>query len=69
MPDGTNEFAHLFVKDSNDLNLYIDQVLKAIAYDAVLWISYLMGSSGVASDLNRDSLWETIKGKGIRPVT
>jgi hypothetical protein len=69
VPEGTYEFAHLFVKGSVDLEATIDQVLKVIEYDAVLWISYPKGSSGVASDLNRDSLWEAMKGKGVRPVT
>jgi hypothetical protein len=68
-PSGEFDFAHLFVKDRRDLDQFIDQVLQVIEYDAVLWISYPKGSSGIKTDLNRDSLWEAMTEKGIRPVT
>ena len=55
-PSGEFDFAHLFVKDRNELEQFIDQVLQAIEYDAILWISYPKGSSGVTTDLNRDKL-------------
>jgi hypothetical protein len=66
---GEFDFAQLFVKDRNELDQFIDQVLTAIEYDALLWISYPKGSSGVKTDLNRDKLWKTLTDKGIRPVT
>lgn len=66
---GKYDFAQLFVKDKNELDLYIDQILQVIEYDAVLWISYPKGSSGVKTDLNRDKLWKALGDKGIRPVT
>jgi len=68
-PSGEFDFAHLFVKDRKELDQFIDQVLQAIKYGAILWISYPKGSSGVKTDLNRDSLWEAMLKKGIRPVT
>ena len=68
-PSGKFDFAHLFVKDRNELEQFIDQVLRAIEYDAILWISYPKGSSGVKTDLNRDKLWKALADKGIRPVT
>ena len=39
-PTGEFDFAHLFAKDRNELDRFIDRVLQAIQYDAVLWISY-----------------------------
>jgi hypothetical protein len=66
---GVYDFAHLFVLNSVELETYIAQVLEAIECDALLWISYPKGSSGMETDLNRDSLWEAMKAKGIRPVT
>jgi hypothetical protein len=66
---GEFDFAQLFVKDRNELDQFIDQVLTAIEYDALLWISYPKGSSGVKTDLNRDKLWKALADKGIRPVT
>jgi hypothetical protein len=68
-PSGQFDFAHLFVKDRSQLERFIDQVLQAIDYDAVLWISYPKGSSGVDTDLTRDKLWEAVSDRGIRPVT
>ena len=68
-PLGEFDFAHLFVKDRNELEHFIDLVLQAIEYDAVLWISYPKGSSGVKTDLNRDKLWEALVDKGMRAVT
>ena len=66
---GKFDFAHLFAKDRNELERFIDRVLKAIEYDAVLWISYPKGGSGVETDLNRDKLWKALPDRGIRPVT
>lgn len=68
-PLGKYDFAHLFVKDRNELKRFIDPVLQVIEYDAILWISYPKGSSGVETDLNRDKLWKELADKGIRPVT
>jgi hypothetical protein len=65
---GQFDFAHLFVKDRNELDSYIDPVLQVITYDAIFWISYPKGSSGVATDLNRDKIWRAMTDKGIRPV-
>ncbi len=62
-------FAHLFVRNRDELEQFVDQVLQAVEYDAVLWISYPKGSSGVKTDLNRDELWRALADKGIRPVT
>ena len=77
-PSGEFDFAHLFAEDRDELEQLIDQVLQAIKYDAILWISYPKGSSGVKTDLNRGKIWEalawktlawkTLADKGIRPV-
>jgi hypothetical protein len=68
-PAGTYDFVHLFVKDSTELRAQIDLALQAVEYDALLWISYPKGTSGVKTDLNRDTLWQAMKEKGVRPVT
>lgn len=66
---GKYDFVHLFVKDRAALDQAIDQALAVVEYDALLWISYPKGSSGIKTDLNRDRLWEALAGRGIRPVT
>ena len=49
-PLGEFDFARLFVKNREELERLIDRVLQAIKYDAILWISYPKGSSGVQTD-------------------
>ena len=70
-PEGEGEFdfVHLFVKEVAELEQLGPVALGAVKYDGLLWISYPKGSSGVKTDINRDSLWKILVGKGIRPVT
>ena len=68
-PGEALDFVHLFVKDQAQLDANIEAALAAVKYDGLLWISYPKGSSGVKTDINRDSLWEILLEKGIRPVT
>ncbi len=51
------DFVHLFVSNRDELEQNIDIALKAVKYDGLLWISYPKGSSGVETDINRDSIW------------
>jgi hypothetical protein len=67
-PEGRFDFAHLFVKDREELDHLVGPVLQAIEYDAILWISYPKGSSGLDTDLNRDKLKEALSDRGVRPV-
>ncbi len=67
--DGEYDFVHLFVRNREELDHVVDQAVQAARYDAILWISYPKGSSGVETDLNRDKLWAALSGKGIRPVS
>jgi len=68
-PNGEFDFVHLFACNRADLDRYIDVALDAVTYDGLLWVSYPKGSSKVETDINRDSIWELLKEKGIRPVT
>ena len=68
-PGEAHDFVHLFVKDRAELDTTFDTALRAVKHDALLWISYPKGSSGVKTDINRDILWEILLKKGIRPVT
>lgn len=66
---GDYDFAQLFIEDRVQLGENIDALLASIKDDAILWICYPKGSSGVKTDLNRDKLWKALDGKGIRPVS
>jgi hypothetical protein len=67
-PTGEYDFAHLFVSNQAELEERIGPVFKILLDDAILWISYPKGSSGIETDLNRDKLRELLADKGIRPV-
>ena len=63
------DFVHLFVHNKAELEKFIDTALKSIRYDGLLWISYPKGSAKAETDINRDSLWDLLLEKKIRPVT
>jgi hypothetical protein len=67
-PSGEFDFVHLFASNRSELDDYIDIALESVKYDGLLWVSYPKGSSKVETDINRDSIWEILKEKGIRPV-
>ncbi len=66
---GSYDFVQLFVSRRQDLDALIGRALTSAKDDAVFWVSYPKGSSGVNTDLNRDKLWEALAPKGIRPVS
>lgn len=68
-PAGSFDFAHLFAADRAELEEYVDRLLDAVEYDAILWVSYPKGGSGIKTDLNRDRLWAVMLDRGVRPVT
>jgi hypothetical protein len=68
-PAGKYDYAQIFVRDLVELERLIGPVLEAVEYDALLWICYPKGTSGVKTDVNRDILWKHLAGRGIRPVT
>ena len=51
-------FIHLFVKNKAELEREIDKAAKALAPDALLWISYPKGGK---TDLTRDKGWECLE--------
>lgn len=68
-PAGKYVYAQLFARDLAELDRLIDAVLPAIEYDALLWVCYPKGTSGIKTDINRDIIWKHLAGRGIRPVT
>ncbi len=68
-PAGKYDYAQLFARDMAELDRLIDAVLPAIEYDALLWVCYPKGTSGIKTDINRDIIWKHLVGRGIRPVT
>lgn len=58
----------VFATDSRELNYYVPLAEPALKRKGVLWVAYPKKSSGIKSDLNRDSGWEAITSLGYAPV-
>ncbi len=69
-PGGKGHFdcVHLFVRDSGELESFYNTAHAAMRDNTLFWISYPKQSSGVKSDLNRDSLHVRIISDGWQGV-
>jgi hypothetical protein len=57
------------VGDRHELEEHVPAVKQALKYDSIFWIGYPKKSSGVDSDLCRDTLWNLMKKRGLRAVS
>ena len=57
-----------FVTSKADAVDLAQQAFSRVAAGGFAWLAYPKMSSGVATDLNRDILWETLTPTGWRPV-
>ncbi|HEY4788725.1 MAG TPA: hypothetical protein VIH57_21890 [Bacteroidales bacterium] len=64
-----NENTLLFVNNNKEFVDFLDNQLKKIETDSVLWIAYPKGSSKIKTDINRDTLRVTAEKYGITTVT
>lgn len=65
-------FVVVFLPNKKALEDSIDNVMKTLAEDYVLWFAYPKISSGVETDINRDSGWDALKKYdllGVRQVS
>jgi hypothetical protein len=58
-----------FVNNNKEYLNFLNNSLKNVESDSVLWIAYPKGSSGIKTDINRDKLMQTAEGFGITTVT
>jgi hypothetical protein len=68
-PRGSAAAVLLFAADKAELGRCLPAALKAVAEEGRIWIAYPKGTSKVASDLNRDSLWKECDGRGLTGVS
>ena len=59
----------LFVKSIAELEEQGPLAIQAVKYDGLLWICYPKQTSGIKTDINRDTGWGVIQSAGLRPVT
>jgi hypothetical protein len=68
-PEEAFDFVQLFVKSIAELEENGPIAIQAVKYDGLLWICYPKQTSGIKTDINRDTGWRVIQKAGLRPVT
>jgi len=63
-----SEAVIIFVNSLTETNQIVPAALDSLQPDALAWVAYPKGSSGVKTDVNRDKLWDALKPTGWRPV-
>jgi hypothetical protein len=58
----------IFTNSLADVEQVVPPAFKSVSADALVWVAYPKGSSGVRTDVNRDKLWDALKPTGWRPV-
>ena len=63
------DFSLLFIKNHKELLLYFLESIECGKNESIFWLAYPKKSGKKASDLNRDSIWQSIKQYGYRPAS
>lgn len=58
----------LFAGTLAEAERLMSQGIAVVDRDGLLWVAYPKGSSGVKTDINRDTLWRASESTGWRPV-
>jgi hypothetical protein len=58
----------IFTSSLAEVNQVVPPAFQSVHTDALVWVAYPKGSSGVKTDVNRDKLWDALKPTGWRPV-
>jgi hypothetical protein len=64
---GSADAAIFFCKDRAQVDGVADQVVRRAGRDALTWVAYPKAKK-LGTDLNRDTLHEYLKARGVRPV-
>ncbi len=56
------------VKNVEEVCNLVTPAIKAANAEALFWVAYPKGTSGIKTDVNRDRLWEALDSTGWRPV-
>lgn len=62
------DFAIVFVRSAADIRKLAPRAAACILDDGLLWLCYPKKSSGVVTDISRDSGWEPLSKLGYRGV-
>jgi hypothetical protein len=58
----------LFASSLAEAERLMPEGIRAAKEDGLLWVAYPKGSSGIKTDINRDTLWRASEFTGWRPV-
>lgn len=58
----------VFAGDSQELKYYVPMAVPSLKRNGMFWVAYPKKSSGIKSDLNRDTGWEVVSDLGYSPV-
>jgi hypothetical protein len=64
-----NQNTVAFINNNKELLAFLQNDIKKIKPDSVLWLAYPKGSSKVKTDINRDIIRETAENFGMATVT
>lgn len=64
----TSDAVLIFTNSLAEVERVVPPVFQSVSEDALVWVAYPKGSSGVRTDVNRGKLWEALKGTGWQPV-
>ena len=61
-------FTLIFIRDKAELAVLLPETLPRVEPDSLLWVLYPRNGSKIATDLNRDIVWDLAEPLGIKPV-
>lgn len=62
-------YIQVFASSRAEMEDMLKKVEKAGKYDCILWACYPKGSGKLKYDLKRETVWESLAGIGLRPVS
>jgi predicted SnoaL-like aldol condensation-catalyzing enzyme len=65
----THEFVQFFATNKSDITKSGKKLVQSAAPGGLVWITYPKKTSGVDSDLSRETVWAAMEGTGWRPVS
>lgn len=63
------DFILLFVDSRKDLEEHVPRLKSVLSPSGMFWVTYHKGTSGVATDINRDSIAAYARTQGMQAVT
>jgi hypothetical protein len=66
---GTFDWVQIFVRNKAELDKLAPKTARALKPDAIIWITYPKGSSGIQTDLTRDKGWDVLKTLDLKWIT